>query len=330
MRLKPGPPGFWRDQSPRWQARALTPLAWAVDTLGTFRALRATPALSPVPVLCCGNLTVGGTGKTIIVRDLAQRLVARGEQPHILSRGYGGQLKGPLRVDPVHHTARDTGDEPFMLAQDFPVWIGANRAETARLAAEAGATCLLMDDGLQNHSLRQTMKLIAIDGSVGLGNGRILPAGPMREPASRGFARADAVILIGRDDTGLVPSLPPGLPALTARLIPSSVIRKLQGRQVIAFAGIGRPTKFFEMLTDSGAPPMRCIPFDDHHDYNERDCRRLSVLSRQPGAVLVTTRKDWVKLPEWLRSEVTVIDVELLWADPGAPERLLDLLLANV
>ncbi|GBQ92128.1 tetraacyldisaccharide 4'-kinase [Asaia krungthepensis NRIC 0535] len=301
-----------------------------IDTLGTFRALRATPSLSPVPVLCCGNLTVGGTGKTIIVRDLAQRLVARGERPHILSRGYGGHLKGPLCVDPLHHTARDVGDEPYMLAREFPVWIGANRAETALLAAEAGATCLVMDDGLQNHSLRQTLKLITIDGGTGLGNGRLLPAGPLREPASRGFARADAVVLIGRDDTGLVPLLPAGLSTLSARLIPSAAIRKLQGRQVIAFAGIGRPSKFFEMLEEAGAPPMRCIPFGDHHDYSERDCRRLSVLSRQPGALLVTTRKDWVKLPEWLRAEVTVIDVELLWADPSAPERLLDLLLANV
>lgn len=330
MRLKLGPPHFWKEQNPGWQARALAPASWIVGTLTHIRTLRASPAVSPLPVLCCGNLSVGGTGKTILVHDLARRLENRGEKPHILSRGYGGKLQGPLRVDTAHHTAQDVGDEPFMLAQQFPVWIGANRAETARLAAESGATCLVMDDGLQNLTLRQTLRLITIDGGAGLGNGRTLPAGPLREPASKGLSRADAVVLIGRDDTALATRLPPQLPCLAAKLIPSAAIRRLQGKQVIAFAGIGRPGKFFDMLSDAGAAPMRMITFDDHHDYTERDCRRLSVLSHQPGAVLVTTRKDWVKLPDWLRSDVVVIDVELLWADPEAPERLLDLLLTNV
>nr|WP_025841895.1 tetraacyldisaccharide 4'-kinase [Asaia platycodi] len=330
MRLKFGPPAFWKEQTPGWQAKALLPASWVLSALTRFRALSASPAISPLPVLCCGNLSVGGTGKTILVRDLARRLEMRGEKPHILSRGYGGRLQGPLRVDTANHTARDVGDEPFMLAQQFPVWIGANRAETARLATEAGATCLVMDDGLQNLTLRQTLRLITIDGGTGLGNGRTLPAGPLREPASKGMERADAVVLIGRDDTALATRLPPHLPCLAAKLIPSAAIRRLQGKQIIAFAGIGRPTKFFDMLADAGAAPMRRIAFDDHHDYSERDCRRLSVLSHQPGAALVTTRKDWVKLPDWLRGDVVVIDVELLWADPGAPERLLDLLMANV
>lgn len=330
MRLKLGPPAFWKHATPTWQAHALAPFSWAVGAVGSLRTLRASPALSSLPVLCCGNLSVGGTGKTILVRDLAKRLQARGQVPHLLSRGYGGTLEGPLRVIPGEHTARDVGDEPFMLAQDFPVWIGRDRGETAFLAAEAGATCLVMDDGLQNLTLHQTLRLITIDGGAGLGNGRIVPAGPLREPAHKGLARSDAVILIGRDDTNLAPTLPASLPCLAAKLIPSASIRKLQGKQVIAFAGIGRPEKFFDMLTEAGAPPMRMIAFDDHHDYTERDCRRLSVLARQPGTVLVTTRKDWVKIPDWLRDDVVVIDVELLWSDPGAPERLLDLLLTNV
>ncbi|WP_122050083.1 tetraacyldisaccharide 4'-kinase [Asaia bogorensis] len=328
--MKLSPPAFWLRHNRSWQARALRPASLLFDTISLVRAMRARPATASIPVLCCGNLSVGGTGKTILVRDLAARLLARGEQPHILSRGYGGRLTGPLRVAADVHTAQDVGDEPFMLAQDFPVWIGGNRAETARLATEAGATCLIMDDGLQNTTLRQTMRLITIDGAIGLGNGQTLPAGPLREPAGKGLMRADALIVIGRNDTDLAAIVPPAVTVLSARLIPSAAIRRLQGKQVIAFAGIGRPAKFFDMLRDAGAPAMRSITFDDHHAYTERDCRRLSVLARQPRTALVTTRKDWVKLPDWLRDDVTVIDVELLWSDPEAPERLLDQLFATV
>jgi len=330
VRLKLSPPAFWQKAAPGWQARALRPVSFLFDTVGLVRAVRARPATASIPVLCCGNLSVGGTGKTILVRDLAARLAARGERPHILSRGYGGRLSGPLRVDVHHHTAQDVGDEPFMLAQDFPVWIGGNRAETAHLATEAGATCLIMDDGLQNTTLRQTMRLVTVDGAVGLGNGQTLPAGPLREPVSRGLMRADGVIIIGRDDAHLTNHLPSSIAVLSARLIPSATIRRLQGKQIIAFAGIGRPSKFFDMLREAGAPPMRSIAFDDHHAYTERDCRRLSVLARQPRTALVTTRKDWVKLPVWLQEDVSVIDVELLWTDPEAPERLLDQLFATV
>lgn len=330
MRLKLAPPAFWHAAKPGWQARMLTPVSWAVNTITSLRMLRAHPFAVGVPVLCCGNLSVGGTGKTILVRDMATRLRARGESPHILSRGYGARLTGPLRVDTLAHSAQDVGDEPFMLAHDFPVWIGADRGETARFAIESGASCILMDDGLQNFSLRQTFRLITIDGRAGLGNGLTLPAGPLREPASRGFKRVDAAIMIGRDLTDMAATLPESLVCYGAALIPSAAIRRLQGRQVIAFAGIGRPGKFFDMLTEAGVPPMRCIAFDDHHAYTERDCRRLSVLGRQPRTALVTTRKDWVKLPAWLRDEVTVIDVELLWGDPEAPERLLDRLMSSV
>nr|WP_148301460.1 tetraacyldisaccharide 4'-kinase [Asaia prunellae] len=204
MHLKFGPPRFWQDKKPNWQAKALLPLSWLVGAIIRLRAFRTTPVISPLPVLCCGNLSVGGTGKTILVRDLAQRLANRGEHPHILSRGYGGRLDGPLRVDTAIHTARDVGDEPFMLAQEFPVWIGADRSKTAQCAVDSGATCLVMDDGLQNPTLKQTFRLVTMDGGIGLGNGQTLPAGPLRESPTRGLSRVDAVILIGRDDTQVV------------------------------------------------------------------------------------------------------------------------------
>lgn len=330
MRVKFSPPSFWNASTPGWQAKMLSPVSWALSGLGSIRAMRARPYTAGIPVLCCGNLSVGGTGKTILVRDLASRLKARGETPHVLSRGYGGRLTGPIRVDPFHHTARDVGDEPFMLAQDFPVWIGTDRGETARLAVESGASCLIMDDGLQNLTLKQTFRVVTIDGAIGLGNGLTLPAGPLRESAARGLGRVNAAVMIGRDAMELSHTLPNVLARYDTKLIPAATIRRLQGKQVIAFAGIGRPAKFFDMLTESGTPPMRCIAFNDHHDYTARDCRRLSVLASQPGTILVTTRKDWVKLPDWLRDDVTVIDVELLWAEPDAPERLLDRVMTSV
>ncbi|WP_029605430.1 tetraacyldisaccharide 4'-kinase [Kozakia baliensis] len=327
--MKFGPPSFWNQVEPSWQAKALTPLSWLLQSAGHLRSYRAAPVMVDVPVLCCGNLTVGGAGKTTLVLDFAQRLQARGRHPHILSRGYGGQEKGPLRVDLARHTANDVGDEPFMLAKTAPVWIGANRGETARMACAEGADCLIMDDGLQNHTLHQTMRIITVDGATGFGNGRVMPAGPLREPAAKGLAEADGLVMIGEDRTDLLPHIPNDLLRLQARLIPGPEIRRLQGKRLIAFAGIARPDKFFDMLTEAGLPLLRCISFADHHRYNERDCRRLLALGRQEGVRLVTTAKDAVKLPERILSEVKVINVELRWSDPDAPERLLDRLWAT-
>ncbi|MBS1036515.1 MULTISPECIES: tetraacyldisaccharide 4'-kinase [Gluconobacter] len=323
MRLRA--PRFWSVPRVGPAAFMLRPLA-GIATRLTRRRMTREGYRAIVPVLCCGNVTAGGTGKTPLTLDLVQRLKDRGHSPHILSRGHGGREKGPLEVNPGRSSARDVGDEPLLLAKAVPTWVGADRAQTARLAVGQGADCLVMDDGFQNPGLHKDLSVLVVDGVVGFGNGQVMPAGPLREPVLDALKRAQCVVIIGEDRHGLLLTLPPFLFKAQARLVPGPEIRGLQGRRVVAFAGIGRPDKFFTMLQDAGVSPVRCLPFPDHHAYSANDIQRLETLRRESGTTLVTTAKDAVKLPPAFRAQVTVINVELLWADPKAPDHILDLL----
>ncbi|GBR69497.1 tetraacyldisaccharide 4'-kinase [Gluconobacter kanchanaburiensis] len=327
--MKRQPPKFWLHPTRSPAARLLRPFS-VVATFLTRRRLKRPMFHASVPVLCCGNITTGGTGKTPLALDLVQRLRDRGYHPHILSRGHRGRQRGPVAVTPGQSTARDVGDEPLLLAQAAPTWIGADRAQTARLAISHGADCLIMDDGFQNPTLHKDVSILVVDGPSGFGNACVLPAGPLREPLSDALLRAQAVVVIGDDRHNLLPAFPSKLLTLQAKLVPGPEIRALQGRRVVAFAGIGRPEKFFDMLRDAGVDPVRALPFPDHHFYTSRDIQRLETLSRESGTTLVTTAKDAVKLPFPFRTQVRVIGVELLWADPRSPERLLDLLFRTV
>jgi tetraacyldisaccharide 4'-kinase len=211
-------PEFWRRDGAL--AHALAPLSWAWAAGARGRQAGARPEHAAAPVLCVGNLTVGGAGKTPTVLALLRRLRERGRKPHALSRGYGGRLKGPLRVA-AGHTAAQVGDEALLLAEAAPTWIARDRAAGARAAVAAGADVIVMDDGFQNPSLAKDLSLVVVDAAYGFGNGRLLPAGPLREPIARGLARADAVVLVLPSlDERLAPLPPMGLPVLRARLLP--------------------------------------------------------------------------------------------------------------
>ncbi|MBB2166465.1 tetraacyldisaccharide 4'-kinase [Gluconacetobacter sp. 1b LMG 1731] len=321
-------PRFWYAADGGWPARLLTPAA-ALYARATARRLRQPGWRAPIPVLCCGNLTAGGAGKTTLVLDLATRLIARGRRVHILTRGYGRRRADLLRVDPTRHDATDVGDEALLLAALAPTHVSADRATGARAALAEGADCLLMDDGFQNPSLFQDMKLLVIDGASGFGNGRVIPAGPLREPVATGAARAQAAILIGDDHTGALTHLPGHLPILHASLAMQDPTALLAGRPAIAFAGIGRPEKFFDGLREQGIAPAACVPFADHHPYTPRDLNRLRGLATTHGAALLTTPKDAARLPETMQAQVLSIGVGLAWSDPATPERLLDQWLAG-
>ncbi|GBR49510.1 tetraacyldisaccharide 4'-kinase [Neokomagataea thailandica] len=323
MRLRP--PRFWTSETPHLAARALTPVSAVVSRIAQQRSTQPGYHAS-VPVLCCGNATTGGTGKTPLTLDFVRRLQARGHTPHILSRGHGGKQHGPLAVNPSRYTARDVGDEPMLLSACAPTWIGANRGNTAQLAVSEGADCLVMDDGFQNTTLNKTLSLLIVDGASGFGNQRVLPSGPLRESLENAFARAHAIILIG-DDRRHIHRLT-SLPILQARFIPGPEIRRLQGVRVIAFAGIGRPEKFFTMLREAGIEPVRTLSFPDHHNYTPRDIQRLDALRLEANTTLVTTAKDAVKLPPTFRAHTVIISVDVLWEDPTAPDHILDQLFA--
>ncbi|WP_372783616.1 tetraacyldisaccharide 4'-kinase [Phenylobacterium sp.] len=307
----------------------LTPVSWIWAAVTARRIARAQPFDPGVPVICVGNVTVGGAGKTPVVRALAERLKARGLAVHLLSRGYGGRLEGPVQVDTARHSSADVGDEPLMLARDFPVWVARDRAAGARAAAAAGAEVIVMDDGHQNPSVQKALSIVVVDGETRneewpFGDGRVFPAGPMREPLATGLARAQAtLILLPADLPGADPELVAALkgpPPLVAHLTAAAAPPK--GPQV-GFAGVGKPWKVERALQAAGCELADFAPFPDHRAYDEATLKRLADRAAQFGAGLVTTEKDWVRLPlEW-RARVTAWPVKATFADPAALDALL-------
>jgi tetraacyldisaccharide 4'-kinase len=314
----PAAPAFWFSDG--FLAKALSPLS-AIGAGLTARRVGRPGWQAPVPVVCCGNVTVGGAGKTTLVLDLARRL--SGRDVHILLRGYGGASRGVHRVMP-DDTAELVGDEALLLARVAPTWTGADRAASARAAIQGGAKVLLMDDGLQNPTLVKTASILVIDGRTGFGNGRVLPAGPLREPVAAASARCQAAVLIGPDLSGSAAHLPRDLPVLRADLVQDSSIAALAGRRVVAFAGIALPEKFFAPLRQAGAVLVTVRPFPDHHAYTERELDALAREASERNAQLVTTPKDAVRLPGAFRTLVTVVGVGLAWSDPTQVDRFLE------
>ncbi len=309
-------PAFWNQGG--GLALMLAPLSRLYTLGGRFRRARASAWKAPVPVICVGNLTVGGTGKTPTAIAIARRLLAQGRRPVLVSRGYRGRLAGPVRVDAARHTAGEVGDEPLLLAEAAPTVVAKDRLAGVRAAIEFGAEAIILDDGFQDPRLDHDLALVVVDGGAGFGNGRVLPAGPLREPVADGLARADAVVLIGdgRIETDR--------PVFRARLMPTEASLRFQGHKVFAFAGIGRPQKLFDTLAEIGADVAATRAFPDHHPYDEDDVARLIEDAARLGAEPVTTRKDWVRLPASARPLVSVLDVDLVFADEDALARRLE------
>ncbi len=321
-------PDFWRAESAGPWPCLLSPLAGLYALGGIVHRATTRPYRAAVPVICVGNLVAGGAGKTPVALSLAARLEARGAEVHLLSRGYGGSEAGPLRVEPERHSARDVGDEPLLLAAAGPTWVARDRAAGARAAVGAGARAIVMDDGLQNPSLEKSLSLVIVDGVYGFGNRRVMPAGPLREPMGHGLARADAVVLIGPDETGAAEaalgaaSRPPAL--IRARLAPVEAAKALGGTRALAFAGIAQAEKFFRSLEDAGLIIAGRRVFADHHPYQESEIAAIEADSRALNAVPVTTGKDAARLNAETRARITVFDVEVVFEDGAALDALIE------
>jgi len=322
-------PGFWTGDGSGLGPLLLSPIA-AVYGAVTAGRMGRPGWRATVPVICCGNATAGGAGKTTLALDIGQRLARRGVALHYLLRGYGGRLRGPLRVDAARHTTEDVGDEALLLAAERPAWISGDRAAGARAAIAAGAQAIVMDDGLQNPTLEKDLSFLVIDGSYGFGNGRIIPSGPLREPVLAAARRCQCAVLIGEDETGALDRLPPTMPVLRAHLRPGPDSERLAGQPVLAFCGIANPKKFFATLQEAGAMLAGRQAFADHYPYDEGEMRDLVAEAEALRATLVTTRKDYVRVPAAYRDRVTVVTVALGWEEPAHIEAMLDPLAARV
>lgn len=313
-------PGFWfaPPDRPGLLPRLLAPLGW-LYAAGTARRLRGPGYAPRVPVICVGNLTAGGAGKTPTVIALIERLAARGHKVQVVSRGYGGRLEGPVRVEETRHRAEEVGDEPLLLSAFAPVWVAKDRAAGVRAAEASGAQVILLDDGFQNPAVKPALGIVVVDAARGFGNGRCIPAGPLREPVATGLARADLVLTIGDEPAQARFDASWGRavtgPRLRGRLEPLQMGMDWKAQRVLAFAGIADPSRFFATLRAEGAEVLRGEALGDHETPSETLLRRLEAEAAAAGAQLVTTEKDAARLPPHWRPKVLTLVVRLKVGD---------------
>ncbi|MDO8290039.1 MAG: tetraacyldisaccharide 4'-kinase [Parvibaculum sp.] len=294
-------PNFWklrRDGGFSIFPSLLSPVAYIWGAAGRIKRYYARPEIAAVPVICIGNLTAGGTGKTPLALTLAERLISAGEVVHFLTRGYGGSEHGPLQVDLTRDTAKNVGDEPLLLARLAPTWVAVDRAEGAAAAARAGARVIIMDDGFQNPSLHKDFSLLVVDAHAGLGNGKIIPAGPMRERLDDALKRTSAVMIVGRGhaaDSLAARARNQALPVFRA-ILRAKNAPDLDNKTVFAFSGIGRPEKFITTLQELHAVIAGVAEYPDHHMFSEADAQKILLKARELSAMIVTTEKDHVRL----------------------------------
>ncbi len=317
-------PSFWyRPFGPR--AFFLYPAAMLYRAISGRKRVGASAYQSKIPVICIGNIVAGGAGKTPTAKTLAERHKHQQHKPALVTRANGGKEHGPERVDPERHTSRDVGDEALLLARTAPVWVGRDRPAAIK-QAEKHATHIILDDGLQNTSVQPGVSFLVIDGETGLGNGCVMPAGPLRERLDDILPRVAAVILIGKYSAMIAKLTKAGMPEnriIRARLQPKISARFPRERTFFAFAGIGHPDKFYRTCYNAGLTLTGTHDFPDHHNFTARELKLLEKQADDRSAQLLTTEKDWVRLPPAMREEVLTVPVVLQLENPDVVKRLI-------
>tara|TARA_B100001123_G_C15341480_1_gene1035148 strand:+ start:6082 stop:7095 length:1014 start_codon:yes stop_codon:yes gene_type:complete len=319
-------PNFWYNKNTTFFSIILYPASILFRILTKIYVIICKTKTADIPVICIGNLVVGGAGKTPVALKMGEILKLSGYNPHFLTRGYSGSIKENIQVT-NKHSPDDVGDESLILASIAPTWIGSNRIKSSKLAAINGADCIIMDDGFQNPNIKKDFSIIVIDGKQGFGNRKVLPAGPLRESVTRGLKRANAVILVGKDEFGIKKFIDYSMPFFNADFDVSKNEEIYRGKDVTAFAGIAYPTKFFDTLKKQGANIYKSIIFPDHHIYTENDILKLIEIANKNKSILVTTKKDFVRIPNNYKTIIHKLEGEInLEKEDILKKKLTDLL----
>lgn len=321
-------PDFWKNIN--FISILLLPASLVFRLLTFLRNITTSKYYARIPIICVGNVTVGGAGKTPVVLAIAELLRTSGLNVAIASRGYKGEITNPTLVDKNKHTVNSVGDEPLMLARIAPTYIAAQRDLAIQMAENNGANVVIMDDGLQNQSVEKNISLLVIDGKFGIGNGLILPAGPLREGLAHRITKCDAIILVGKDEKNILKH--PALngkstpPILRAHLVPSGNLPD-KNKPYIAFAGIGNPEKFFSTLFENGYNAVEKLSFPDHYNYSDSDLNVIIHKAEAKSASIITTEKDEVRLPLFAKKKVQVLPVRIAWEDENLIRNILERIL---
>ena len=307
-------PKYWQSNS--LLAKILTPLGFLYGFATQLRLRLKKSQKAGIPVICIGNITAGGTGKTPVSISIAKILATEMFHPFFVTRGYGGKLQNVM-VNNKKHSALDVGDEPLLLSKQAPVIVNADRYEAAKMAEKQGADMIIMDDGFQNPSLYKDISFLVFDGQYGIGNDKIIPAGPLRETLENGIKRADAIIILGKDKHNLAERS--ALPVFYAHT--EAVQTSVSNKNIIAFAGIGHPQKFYHTLAQQGFNIVKTFDFPDHHFYNSSELENILHQAREANADVYTTGKDFVKIPPLFHNDINVLEIAVVW---DKPEELLE------
>ena len=302
-------PDYWQTDS--LISKILAPISAIYGFLTQLRLKLHKSPKAEVPVICVGNITAGGTGKTPVSLAIAKMLINDVYHPFFVTRGYGGKIKNVM-VNNKKHSAQEVGDEPLLLSAQAPTVVNPDRYEGAKLAIKEGADLIIMDDGFQNPSLKKDLSFLVFDGNYGIGNGKIIPSGPLRETFENGIKRADALIIMGEDKHHLAKRTK--LPTFYAHL--ETAQTALEANNVIAFAGIGHPQKFYNTLKEQGFNVIKTFDFPDHHFYNKKELENILTEAQKLNAKVYTTSKDFVKIPHSLRNDIKVLEVAVVWEKP--------------
>lgn len=311
-------PKFWY-QSPSWKQKICCVLSICYKALTFLHRFFQRRKKAPVPVICIGNIVVGGSGKTPLAIALGKILSSHCSVA-FLSRGYGGRLRGPVLVDISKHLSTDVGDEPLLLAQQSMTIVSNARYDGAVFAYKNGAECVVMDDGLQNESIAKTCSVLVLNGEQGIGNGSILPAGPLRESLADGMRKVGAVFFYGPDKHDLLPRLEAyKKPIFSVALVPDcSDLAQINQLRVFAFCGLGYPDKFYQCLKAHDVDVVGTRSYPDHFAYGKSHIKELLDEATKLGAQLVTTQKDLLRVPFAYHKHIMVLKVKAQFLDPDA------------